>query len=205
MNPQPKTMLCLGDSYTIGQSVAEDQRFPSLTRARLEQEGIHFKTPEIIAKTGWTTADLTSAINKNKPATTFDAVTLLAGVNDQYRGYDTAVYASQFESLLKMAIGFANGKKQHVFVLSIPDYSVTPFAANLQKTPVQISKELVAFNTINKRLAQQYDVHYIDITPISKLALQDAGLLANDKLHPSGKMYAMWAELLAGEMKEVYQ
>ncbi|HRF76125.1 MAG TPA: SGNH/GDSL hydrolase family protein [Chitinophagales bacterium] len=198
--PQEKTMLCLGDSYTIGQSVQTHERFPELTVELLAQHNLNFANPDIIARTGFTSQELITNIEKNTPQHTYDIVTLLIGVNDQFRGYDTTTYAKNFETLLKTAIQFANNNAQHVFVLSIPDYGVTPFAANLQSSSEQIADEINAFNSINQKIANKYNVQYLNITEISRLAKNDNTLLANDGLHPSGKMYGLWAEKLTEQI-----
>ena len=125
-------------------------------------------------------------------------------MNDQFRGYDTTGYAKNFEQLLKTAIQFANNKSAHVFVLSIPDYGVTPFAANARQTPGQIAADIDNFNLINKRITTKYNVNYIDITPISRKAASQSDLIAYDGLHPSGKMYGLWAEKLADKMSSLY-
>lgn len=197
-------MLCLGDSYTIGQSVSETARFPELTLALLASKEINFSNPDIIARSSWTNDELTKAVESKKLNNSYDAVTLLIGVNDQYRGIDTTIYAQNFESLLLKAVKLASLNNKHVFVMSIPDYSVTPFALNARQTPGQIAADIEMFNQINKRIANQHQVNYIDVTPISKLATNDTELLAQDKLHPSGKMYALWAEELAVVMLKVY-
>lgn len=198
--PKEKTMLCLGDSYTIGQSVQTQERFPELTVALLAEQNLNFANPDIIARTGFTTQELITNIEKNIPQHTYDIVTLLIGVNDQFRGYDTTTYAENFETLLQTAIRFADNNAQHVFVMSIPDYGVTPFAARLQTSAEQIAEDINTFNSINKQIANKYGVHYLDITPISRLAKKDNTLIANDGLHPSGKMYRLWAEKLAEQI-----
>lgn len=197
-----KTMLCLGDSYTIGESVEAAERFPEQTVALLNQEEIRFNKPEIIAKTGWTTENLIQAIQKANPKHGYDCVTLLIGVNDQYRGIETAVYRVNFETLLQAAIECAGNKPKKVFVISIPDYGVTPFALNGSTSPETISAEIKEFNSINRLIAEGYKVNYIDITPISQKAKTESDLLAFDGLHPSGKMYAQWAELLAAAIRK---
>ncbi|HEX8357798.1 MAG TPA: SGNH/GDSL hydrolase family protein [Segetibacter sp.] len=193
--------LALGDSYTIGQSVKEDVRFPAQTVQMLRPENIFVTDLKYIAQTGWTTANLASAIAVQKPATNFDIVTLLIGVNNQYQGRDQTEYAKQFEELLKHAIVFAGNRKTHVFVLSIPDYSATPFVGSAEKATV--SKEIDDFNAINKKITLQYNIAYIDITPSTRQAVSDASLIAYDSLHPSGKEYRKWAEMLAPAIKAV--
>lgn len=200
MNANPakdKTILCLGDSYTIGQSVKTEERFPEQTVKFLQQKKIEFDKPEIVAKTGWTSKDLINAIHQNLLSNDFDCVTLLIGVNDQYRGIDTSVYRNNFETLLQTAISCAGKRSDHVFVLSIPDYGVTPFALSGRQSPEEISAEIDQFNFIARSISIKHKVQFIDINPSSKKAKDDPSLLAYDKLHPSGKMYGIWAEMLA--------
>ncbi len=187
--------LALGDSYTIGQSVAENERFPFITVSLLRDMGFIIDSLRYIATTGWTTLNLQAAIARENPAGPFDVVTLLIGVNDQYQGLDTAGYRLHFTQLLHSAIGFAGEKKNHVFVLSIPDYSATPFVAASYKAGV--SKEITAFNAINKEITQASGVDYIDITPLTREAANNNLLLASDGLHYSAIEHRKWAELLA--------
>jgi lysophospholipase L1-like esterase len=190
--PSPHTLLCLGDSYTIGERVLPNENFPNQTIQLLHNNGYDFEAPEIVAKTGWTTGELQNAINKYHFKNSYDFVTLLIGVNDQYRGGSVENYKPHFESLLKQAILFANGKADHVIVLSIPDWGVTPFAKDMDKK--QVAKEIDDYNEANKKIAQTYKVNYIDITPGTREAVNDSGLVASDGLHPSGKEYTKWAE-----------
>ena len=193
--------LALGDSYTIGENVQESERFPAQTVQLLRAQNINVQDPEYIATTGWTTSNLFSAINSQKPAKNFDIVTLLIGVNDQYQRGDTIGYRERFSVLLNKAIDFAGGRKTHVFVLSIPDYSVTPFVAENDKAEVSLQVDL--FNMINKEVTLQNSIAYIDITPSTRQAANNASLIAKDGLHPSGKEYAVWAGMLAPVMKKV--
>ncbi len=193
--------LALGDSYTIGQSVSEDERYPAQTVALLKADMIHVQTLQYIATTGWTTLNLLDAIAAQNPHGPFNIVTLLIGVNDQYQHFDTGSYRKNFTTCLEKAIVLAGNKKDHVFVLSIPDYSVTPFAAG--SDTAEIRKELDEFNAINKAITLSYDISYTDITPLTQQAKYDAGLIAGDGLHPSGKEYAKWAALLAPEIEKV--
>ena len=199
------TMLCLGDSYTIGESVAEHDRFPMQTVELLKKEGIDFSKPTIIAKTGWTTDELAAAIKEaNYTAPAEGAyVTLLIGVNNQYRDRDPEQYRTEFIALLNTALAYAHGKPNHVFVLSIPDWGMTPFAANDRRSPEEIGRAIDTYNAINKQESLKAHVNYVDITPISRQVKQHPELVAGDGLHPSGKMYAEWAKLLAGKMAEV--
>jgi len=193
------TYLALGDSYTIGEAVLLQKSFPYQTVALLRKEGVSINAPEIIAKTGWTTDELDDAIRQFEFQPKYDFVTLLIGVNNQYRGRDIIEYKEQFEALLKKAIAFAGGKPDHVIVLSIPDYSVTPFAE--AKNPEKISKEIDEYNTLNKAISIQYKVQYLEITESTRKAKTNPALVAPDGLHPSEKEYSKWAKKLAELMK----
>ena len=188
----PKTFLALGDSYTIGEKVAEDQRWPVQLADSLRAKGIQIEDPEIIAQTGWTTLDLQKAIQNADLSPSYDLVSLLIGVNDQYQQFDLDQYPKRFKQLLTRALELAGNRPDRVLVLSIPDYGVTPFGK--QKNASKISQEIQSYNRINKRISDELGVHYINITPISKKAENAPSLLAEDGLHPSGKMYARWVE-----------
>ena len=190
-----RTFLALGDSYTIGQSVEEQLRFPAQTVALLNKKGGHFHEPLYIARTGWTTRNLQSAMDHATLAENYDIVTLLIGVNDQYQGIDTATYRARFTELLKRSIGLAGNNPLHVFVVSIPDYSATPFVEPAYKQTVSL--EIDWFNDINKNVSDLYHCVYVDITPSSRDALNDASLVAGDGLHPSGSEYKKWAVKLS--------
>ncbi|RYZ29467.1 MAG: SGNH/GDSL hydrolase family protein [Chitinophagaceae bacterium] len=193
------TYLALGDSYTIGEAVLLQKSFPYQAVALLRKEGISINAPEIIAKTGWTTDELENGIKQFAFLPKYDFVTLLIGVNNQYRGRDIIVYKEQFESLLKKAIAFADGKQDHVIVLSIPDYSVTPFAE--EKDPQKIRKEIDEYNTLNKAISIQYKAQYLEITESTRKAKANQALVASDGLHPSEKEYGKWAKKLVELMK----
>lgn len=189
--------LALGDSYTIGTSVEVAERFPMQLVKALQQKGIKIQKPKIIARVGWSTDQLSLAMDReNLSGTTWDLVTLLIGVNNQYRGGSLEQYKLEFENLLKRAIDLAGNDKKKVIVLSIPDYGVTPFGQRIQAG--RISREIDEFNAANKKISESYGVAYCDITPISKEALKDKDLIAKDLLHPSGKMYGRWVESLVG-------
>lgn len=182
--------LALGDSYTIGQSVEQKDSFPYQLSAKL---GI--PAPTVIAQTGWTTDNLIAAIDGSTiKGNTYDVVTLLIGVNDQYQGLSQANYRTKFVQLLNTAINFAKGNKAHVIVVSIPDYGVTPFANGAGAT---ISPLIDQFNAINKEETDKAGISYVNITPISKQAATDKSLIAIDGLHPSGSMYALWVNMIA--------
>jgi lysophospholipase L1-like esterase len=189
------TLLCLGDSYTIGESVVPTENFPNQAISLLRKGGYMFEDPEIVAKTGWTTDELQHAIDDHQFKDSYDFVTLLVGVNNQYRGRTVEDYKSEFESLLRLAIQFANGKAEHVIVLSIPDWGVTPFAKDQDRE--QIAIEIDHYNSANKSIAERYKTSYIDITPATREASNDSSLIASDGLHPSAKEYAGWSERLS--------
>lgn len=186
--------LALGDSYTIGERVEEGERWPVQLTESLRAAGFPMEPPAIIARTGWTTDELATAIVRYAPQGSFDLVTLLIGVNNQYQARAPDEYRQQFRSLLQTAIGLAGGNPQKVIVLSIPDWGVTPYAnaRDRQKIGMQID----VFNNINLRETHVAGACYVDITPISRQAEYDLALLAEDGLHPSRKMYAAWVELL---------
>jgi lysophospholipase L1-like esterase len=191
---QPIRYLALGDSYTIGASVTPAERWPVQLAAQLRANGFLVAEPLIIARTGWTTDELMAGIERQPPEGRFDLVSLLVGVNNQYRGRSSDEYRTQLRQLLHTAIAYAGGQPTHVIVLSIPDWSVTPFAAGHQRAA--IAAAIDRFNAINRDEATQAGARYVDITPVSRQALQDPTLLATDGLHPSGKMYAQWVELV---------
>lgn len=187
--------LALGDSYTIGTSVEVAERFPMQFVKALQQKGIKIQKPKIIARVGWSTDQLSAAMDReNLAGTSWDLVTLLIGVNNQYRGGSLEQYKLEFENLLKRAIELAGKDQKKVIVLSIPDYGVTPFGQRYQAG--RISREIDEFNAANKKISENYGVAYCDITPISREALKKKDLVAEDSLHPSGKMYKRWVELL---------
>lgn len=187
--------LALGDSYTIGESVPAGQSFPYQLVNELNKQKHILNNPEIIATTGWTTGELIDAILQSDISDKkYDFVTLLIGVNDQYQGLSKENYKIKFQQVLNMAIKLEGGNKKHVFVLSIPDYGVTPFGKENEAT---ISSQIDEFNVISKQISNTAGVNYLDITPISKLAKIDPGMVADDGLHPSAKMYREWVKLLA--------
>lgn len=183
--------LALGDSYTIGESVEEHERFPNQLAALLASEGQAMEVT-IIARTGWTTDELWQAIEGQTVTPPYDMVSLLIGVNNQYRGRDIEEYREGFVFLLKKAIDYAGGEVRRVIVLSIPDWGVTPFAAG--RDADQIAREIDSFNQVNFQEAQKAGTYYVDVTPASRKAKDDPTLVASDGLHPSGKMYADWVE-----------
>ena len=199
-----KTYLALGDSYTIGESVSAPESYPYQLVNDLNKYNLKFNEPKIVARTGWTTSALKYGISIMPLSPKYDVVTLLIGVNNQYRGLSPTEYRIEFVELLNTAIKYADGKKTHVFVLSIPDWGVTPFGAESNKT-MRISMEIDAFNKINKEVTLSYNIVYIDITTESRSALNDRTLIAGDGLHPSARMYADWVLMLSPEVQKVFK
>jgi lysophospholipase L1-like esterase len=193
--------LALGDSYTIGESVDYSENFPSQTAQLLNQEGLtEFKLCKLIAVTGWTTDELAKAIASEKPSHDFDWVTLLIGVNNQYRNRSAEEYSWQLYSLMCQSILFAKGNPKQVIVLSIPDWGLTPFNKDRDKT--ETSAQIDAYNAINMSISQEMGCHYIDITTSTRLHAEDTDYLANDLLHYSKKEYAIWANKVAEIIKQ---
>ncbi len=187
------SFLALGDSYTIGEGVADEDRWPTQLVSRLRAAGVAISDPRIVARTGWTTDELLDAIGGESLRGTFDLVTLLAGVNDQFRGYGTDRYQRSFEALIGSAISFAK-LPAYLIVLSIPDWSVTPFAAGRDRPA--IAGEIDAFNRVARALAGAHGAGFLDITPSSRQASGNAALIAADGLHPSAAMYSIWVDHL---------
>lgn len=196
-------MLALGDSYTIGESVPDTDRYPVQTVQKLcTESGICLARPEIIATTGWTTANLLNALSEAKPEGPYAAVTLLIGVNNQYQGRSQSEYKAQLAELLQQAITLTGNKPSHVLVLSIPDYSVTPFGQSTP-APLRIAAQIDSFNLINRQLSADYGVQWLDITTASRKAAGDRSLIARDGLHFSGKEYEIWAGLMEPIVKNM--
>ena len=197
----PIRYLALGDSYTIGESVPAENNYPNLIVSALQAAEMKAEDAQIIAKTGWTTDELNVAIQEAAPDTTFHIVSLLIGVNNQFRGRNVEEYAPEFEDLLQQAIRFANGDRSKVFVVSIPDYAYTPFGQ--QSKPELISKGIDEYNAVNRSITERYQIAYFDITPISREGIEDPTLVATDKLHPSGAQYERWVELILEDIKKI--
>lgn len=189
------TYLALGDSYTIGEQVEAKDNFPHQVTAILNKAGLDVAPPKIIAVTGWTTDELAAAISQENIQDTFSFVTLLIGVNNQYRGRSLENYQDEYKQLLEQAIGFAGGDTDKVFVLSIPDWGVTPFAEGRDRE--QIAKEIDAYNTIKEAMTKAHKCHWLEITESTREHGTDESYLVGDKLHYSGKEYAIWAQRLA--------
>jgi lysophospholipase L1-like esterase len=197
------SFLALGDSYTIGEAVDPVDRWTSHLVRRLGELGLDLDEPKIIARTGWTTHELDAAVDEEGPKGPFDLVSLLIGVNDQYRGRPVEDYRAPFVKLLERAIGLADGNPRHVLVLSIPDWGVTPFAAREGRDPDAVAAEIDAHNALAFRETTYRRARYVDVTHVSRRAAFEPDLLASDGLHPSGKMYDEWAWLAATTVREM--
>ena len=193
--------LALGDSYTIGEQVPLHDSFPYQTIQILRQahgNQHEFYPPEIIAKTGWTTDELDAQIIQTQFLSEYDFVSLLIGVNNQYRGRNVENYKSEFHALLKKAIQFSGNRSNRVFVLSIPDWSITPFAA--ERDQAQIAAEIDEYNQACRYIAESENVQFIDITASQRADGTDPSFIATDGLHPSGLEYAKWAKALSASI-----
>lgn len=184
--------LSLGDSYTIGESVAPEERWSVILTDLLRKNNVNIADPEIIARTGWTTAELMDGIKNRNPKGPYNLVSLLIGVNNQYRGQSLERYRTELQELLQQAIGFAGGNIERVFMLSTPDWGVTPFAKGSDQD--KTASEIDAFNQVALEECEKLGIAFIDITPLSRVAKNDISLIADDQLHFSGKMYRQWAE-----------
>jgi lysophospholipase L1-like esterase len=192
--------LAIGDSYTIGESVDEKERFPVQLVNKLRDDIIDISDPLIIAKTGWTTDELMAAIKEKNVNDTFNVVTLLIGVNNQYRGRSSEEYRGELRQLLDIAVNYAGGNKNHVFVLSIPDWGVTSFAEGRDRK--KIASEIDEYNRVKKEETEKAGIRYYDITDISRE--NDPSLVAGDGLHPSGAQYKKWVEKIYSDVKKVF-
>ncbi|NCI46051.1 SGNH/GDSL hydrolase family protein [Sediminibacterium soli] len=195
MSKHHYSYLALGDSYTIGESVPLHESFPYQAVQLLRKQGSLFHAPEIVAKTGWTSFELAEHILHTRLDESYDFVTLLIGVNNQYRGLPQAEFRTDFEFLLRKAIHLAGELSNRVIVLSVPDWGITPFADKKDRS--RIASEIDAFNRICEAEAGKMHAHFIDITADTRKAANDRELLASDKLHYSGKAHMVWAEKVA--------
>lgn len=189
---EPLRYLALGDSYTIGEGVAPEQRWPQQLVARLRADGIAIGDPQIVATTGWTTDELSAGMDTATLVPPYDFVSLSIGVNNQYRGRDLDNYRREFAALLQRAIALAGLRPERVVVVSIPDWGVTRFGRESGRESATIARELDAFNAINREEARRKHVAWADVCAISRDAGADAAQLAEDGLHPSGRQYAGW-------------
>lgn len=194
---QKLSYLALGDSYTIGESVEPELRWPVQLVDSLREQGVQVDYPVIIAQTGWTTQDLLTAMDQKLQEERFDLVSVLIGVNNQYQGKSIEEYEADLHKVFEQAIAHSKTGNSGVFVVSIPDYGATPFGASRSE---EIGEEIEKFNLVFERVATEFQLEFYDITPISKDALEDESLVASDELHPSGKMYSQWVEEFIDEV-----
>ncbi|MFT4740641.1 MAG: lysophospholipase L1-like esterase [Marivirga sp.] len=195
--------LALGDSYTIGEAVLESESWPHQLAKNLTKKGRSVQVKKVIATTGWTTDELLKAIEAQEEellAAKFDLVSLLIGVNNQYRGYDIKQYKKEFKALLKKALSFVDMDPSKVFIVSIPDYSVTPFVADNNKDKEKIAADLIIYNQIAQEYAKKNGIPFYDITPISLKAMYEKGYVAADGLHPAAKMYQEWVDYFSSSV-----
>ena len=199
----PSSFLALGDSYTIGESVDAAMRWPNQLVAALNRSGLEFEQPQIVAKTGWTTDELLAALDQASLAASYDYVSLLIGVNNQYRGRSVTSFEPEFTALLERAISYSNRKANGVFVVSIPDWGVMPFAEG--RDARKIALEIDTYNKSIERICKIYGVRFFDITEISRKASETPSFVASDGLHPSGEMYAAWVNEIRSFFKSAQQ
>jgi lysophospholipase L1-like esterase len=200
---QPIRFLALGDSYTIGESVPVEESWPLQLASRLRDKGVSMENPVIVARTGWTTAELREGITRAGVQGMYQLVSLQIGVNNQYRGEPEENYRREFQGLLSLSIRFAGGDPSRVFVLSIPDWGLTHFAEGRDRQ--KIAQEIDAFNAINRADAGTAGVIYINITPLSRQVSVDPELVASDGLHPSAKMYKAWVDMILPVISSVLE
>ena len=192
---QPLSYLALGDSYTIGEGIEARGSWPMQLAQALREAGIAIEDPHIIASNGWTTDELSAAMDAAAPLNTWDFVSLLIGVNNQYRGRDVDDYLGEFNRLLQRAIALADGRADRVLVLSIPDWGVTPFARDSGRDLQQIADALDAYNAAARELCAAQGAAFVDITGISRERGEEPAMLVDDGLHPSAAMYTQWKQL----------
>jgi lysophospholipase L1-like esterase len=195
IEPTGLRYLALGDSYTIGEGVPESGRWPVQLARALRADGIPMAEPRIIAQTGWTTEELDAAIDAVHPLAEYDLVSLLIGVNNQYRGLGVDEYRGQFAALLERATGFAQGRRDRVLALSIPDWGVTPFAERELRSTARVAEEIDACNRAAQEACVQRGIAFVDITAVSRERGAEPAMLVEDGLHPSAAMYAQWTQL----------
>ncbi|MGM0946688.1 MAG: SGNH/GDSL hydrolase family protein [Bacteroidota bacterium] len=203
---RPLTYLALGDSYTIGEGVSEEERYPNqLVKRLISETDRAWSNPEIIAKTGWTVDELEEGIKKATPkGDPYNIVSILIGVNNQYRGRPVENFKSEFEQLLLKGIGYAGNRPNHVFVLSIPDWGVTPFASEKEADKAKVKTEIDAYNAVKKEVCKKYGVIFIEITEDYREIGAKPEMVVEDKLHPSGLVYARWTDKLFEEVIKIY-
>ncbi|HPF74006.1 MAG: SGNH/GDSL hydrolase family protein [Rhodanobacteraceae bacterium] len=196
-NPQKAILryLALGDSYTIGESVPEADRWPVQLVARLREGGVAIADPEILATTGWSTDELSAAMDAHHFTPPYDLVSLAIGVNNQYRGRNVDNYAAELDVLLSRAIALAGGRRERVFMLAIPDWGVTRFGQESGRDTAEIATQLDIFNARAAKQCAKHGIAFVDIMPVSRRRGGEVAMMADDGLHPSGALYAEWTAL----------
>jgi lysophospholipase L1-like esterase len=191
-------MLALGDSYTIGESVDISERWPHQFVSELRKLGAEAVVPDYIATTGWTSSNLLEGIAASLDSDRdYNLVSILIGVNNQYQGLDVSIYEPELRNIIDRALVITEQDRSKLFILSIPDYAYTQFG----KGDTIISKEIDAYNEINRGVALEYGITWIDITPISRRGLDVPVLVAGDGLHPSGAQYGEWVKKIIRQME----
>jgi len=204
-NTDKLTYLALGDSYTIGEGVSDSGRYSSQLIAKLNSETDKWSAPKVIARTGWTVDELAQGIARDEiEGETFDLVTLLIGVNNQYRGRPVENFKKEFEVMVISAISFAGEKSNHVVVISIPDWGITPFAKAKDMDESKVTREINTYNLACKTISEKHEVAYIDINEAYQEVGDQIEMLAADGLHPSAQMYGIWTKKLFAHVKSMY-
>jgi lysophospholipase L1-like esterase len=196
VSPHPSRFLALGDSYTIGEGVAADECWPAQLARRLRAQGLAIGDPRIVAKTGWTTDKLSAAMDASRFDPPYALVSLLIGVNNQYRGRDLDNYRDEFGALLARAVALAGTHTGRVVMVSIPDWGVTRFAREHDRDPQQVATQIDAFNAAARTIANAHGCIWVDITALSRAAADAPGMLVDDGLHPSAAQYAIWTDAI---------
>ncbi|MDE1884898.1 MAG: SGNH/GDSL hydrolase family protein [Xanthomonadaceae bacterium] len=194
--------LALGDSYTIGEGVAPSENWPHQLVAALRARGVAIAEPDILARTGWTTDELAAAMAAHAFHPPYALVTLLIGVNNQYRGRDLENYRAEFRGLLHRAIALAGADPRRVLVVSIPDWGVTRFGAESGRDRARIAREIDAFNAAATEISAAQHARCVDVTAIARDRGGAADMLAADGLHPSAAMYTRWTAAIASAARE---
>ena len=190
-NESPLSLLALGDSYTIGEGVNEEERWPNQFVQVAYENGIDFLTPRIIAMTGWKTYDLINGIESSNFEKKYDYVSLLIGVNNQFNSRSINEFEDDLDKLL-IKINNLKKKDGSVLIVSIPDWGSSPYGENMDRN--QISTEINTFNNSLKSFANINGLKYVDVTEISRRVINEPNLITSDNLHPSGLMYLEWAK-----------
>ncbi len=170
------------------------ERWPHHVVTRLRAQGVRIADPEYIARTAWTTDELSDGVKSARPRGPYKLVTLQIGVNDQYRARSLSEFAVEFEPVLRRAVALSGGKPTRVVVVSIPDWGATPFAKG--SDGAAITRSIEEYNEHARTLVEARQARWVDVTTTSRRMQADPALVVSDGLHPSGEMYRQWAELI---------